>query len=78
MFGQVFLGEDLLPWLVLALGAAMALGTAAALLRPPVAEGRQESVKSRSRDRPSLGPSVVLIVSGTVAAAWALAPLLSG
>jgi hypothetical protein len=31
----MFLGEDLLPLLVLAFGAAMALGSALALVRPP-------------------------------------------
>ena len=31
----VFLGEDLLAWLVLAIGGAMAAGNLAALIRPP-------------------------------------------
>ena len=31
----VFLGEDLLAWLVLAIGAALAVGNALALIRPP-------------------------------------------
>ncbi|MDZ7734356.1 MAG: hypothetical protein U5R31_15930 [Acidimicrobiia bacterium] len=34
LLGQVFLGENLLAWLVLALGAALAVGTAVALVRP--------------------------------------------
>ncbi|MEZ5382603.1 MAG: hypothetical protein R2754_12535 [Microthrixaceae bacterium] len=32
---ELFLGEDLLAWLVLAFGAALCVGNAAALLRPP-------------------------------------------
>ena len=31
----MFLGEDLLPWLVLAFGAALAVGNGLALVRPP-------------------------------------------
>ena len=31
----VFLGDDLLPWLVLALGGALLVGNVAALVRPP-------------------------------------------
>ena len=31
----MFLGEDLLSWLLLALGAAMAVGNGMALVRPP-------------------------------------------
>ena len=32
---ELFLGEDLLAWLVLAFGAALVVGNVAALLRPP-------------------------------------------
>jgi len=31
----MFLGDDLLPWLVLAIGGALAVGTTLALVRPP-------------------------------------------
>ena len=33
------LGDDLLPYLVLAFGGAMAIGTATALFRPPESRG---------------------------------------
>jgi hypothetical protein len=68
----VFLGEDLLPLLVLALGAAMAVGSALALLRPraEVAEGDLE--------RPPVARSAVMIAVGTLAALWALASLVAG
>lgn len=69
---SLFLGPDLLAWLVLAVGAAMAVGSAAALLRPPVdKEGIAMAPRSRTR-------SVVFIIAGTVAAVWALATLVGG
>ena len=68
----MFLGEDLLAYLVLALGAAMAVGSLAALLRPP------EAPKEGELARAPVSRSVVMIVVGTVAAIWALASLLSG
>ncbi|KAA0233322.1 MAG: hypothetical protein JJLCMIEE_00401 [Acidimicrobiales bacterium] len=77
MLAQLFLGEDLLAWLVLAFGAAMALGTAAALIRPPAERRGRPDREGSAREKPSLGLSVALMVMGTVAAVWALATLLS-
>ncbi len=68
----MFLGEDLLPLLVLAFGAAMAIGSALALVRPPVK--RQEGDLAEA----SLGRSLVFVAIGTVAAVWAVASLISG
>jgi hypothetical protein len=68
----MFLGEDLLAYLVLALGAAMAVGSLMALVRPP------ESPKQGELARAPLSRSVVMIVIGSVAAIWALASLLAG
>ncbi|HEX6236960.1 MAG TPA: hypothetical protein VFZ68_07185 [Acidimicrobiales bacterium] len=68
----MFLGEDLLAWLVLALGAAMAAGSIVALARPP------SSPKEGDLARAPVGRSVVMIVLGTVAAVWAFASLVSG
>lgn len=67
---MVFLGEDLLAWLVLALGAAMAAGNVVALVRPP----------DRPRDEGDLARapvlrSVLFIAVGLVAGIWALASL---
>ena len=67
MMRAMFLGEDLLPLLVLAFGAAMAVGSGLALVRPP--EGRE---------RPPVARSLVMAGVGTVAAVWALASLVSG
>jgi hypothetical protein len=68
----MFLGEDLLAYLVLALGAAMAVGSIVALVRPP------EEPKEGELARAPLSRSIVMIVLGTFAAIWALASLVSG
>lgn len=68
----MFLGEDLLPLLVLALGAAMVVGNGLALVRPPV------SPKDGELERAPAGRSLVMIALGLVAAVWALASLVSG
>jgi hypothetical protein len=65
------LGDDLLPWLVLALGGALAIGTVIALVRPP------KNPKTGDLQRPPLARSIVMIVLGSVAAIWGLASLLS-
>lgn len=76
----MFLGNDLLPFLVLAFGGAMAVGTFLALVRPP--EQRPSgSAKNGSQnqkiERAPIMRSVLFIVAGTVAAIWALASLIS-
>lgn len=72
----MFLGEDLLAWLVLALGAAMAIGTLLALLRPRP-DDQSPVEENRDLPRPPLARSIVMIAVGTVAAVWSLASLLS-
>ena len=67
---EPFLGEDFWPWMILAFGAAMVVGNALALLRPP--EGEDAGGR-----RPSVGRAVVLIAVGLAAAAWGLASLLA-
>jgi len=67
----MFLGDDLLPWLLLALGGAMVVGNLAALLRPPpapVAGGFSRAPRVRS---------VIMILIGLAAAIPALATLTS-
>lgn len=68
----MLLGDDLLPLLVLAFGAAMAVGSALALVRPP--EHREEGALERA----PVGRSVAMIAVGTVASVWAIASLVSG
>ena len=69
---QLFLGEDFLPWMVLAFGAAMVIGPLLALVRPP-----QQVDPDGAPQRPPLGRTVAMIVIGAVAAVWGLASLLS-
>jgi hypothetical protein len=71
MPGELFLGQDLLAYLVLALGAALALGTGLALLRPPRAPGEGDL------PRPPVARSLVMIGLGSLAALWALASLVA-
>jgi len=68
----MFLGEDLLAYLVLAVGGALLVGNVLAVLRPPeeAAEGELE--------RAPVARSLTMAVIGGVAAVWALASLLAG
>jgi hypothetical protein len=67
----VLLGDDLLPLLVLALGAAMVLGNVMAIVRPP-----RES-KEGELERAPIARSLGMAALGFVAAVWALASLVS-
>jgi hypothetical protein len=67
----VFLGDDLLAWLLLALGGALAVGTGLALVRPPSERGEGDLT------RPPLARSLVMIAVGLLAAVWGLATLLT-
>lgn len=69
----MFLGEDLLTWLVLAIGGAMAVGNLVALVRPP-----EEAHGDDDLERAPLARSIVFIVIGTIATVWALASLVAG
>ncbi len=68
----VFLGEDLLAWLVLALGSAMAVGNGLALIRPPDNPRRDDALDKAPKAR-----SAASIVVGVIAAIWGLATLVS-
>jgi len=68
----VFLGQDLLPFLVLALGAALVFGNGMALIRPP------KQAKEGELARAPAGRSAVMMAIGFVAAIWALASLVTG
>ena len=69
----MFLGEDLLAWLVLAIGGAMAAGNLAALIRPP-----DESMHDEDLERAPLIRSIVFIGVGVIASIWALGSLIAG
>jgi hypothetical protein len=70
--GAMFLGEDLLAYLVLAIGGAMAVGSILAIVRPP------ERVKEGDLPAAPVGRSVAFAVVGAVGAIWALASLVAG
>ena len=70
---EVFLGDDLLAWLTLAIGGAMAVGNVLAVVRPP--EQRREDSDLESAP---VARSLFFAVIGLAAAIWALATLLSG
>lgn len=69
---RVFLGDDILSWLLLAMGGALAVGNAMALVRPP--QRRDEG----DLEEAPLVRSLVMIVIGAAAALWALASLING
>ena len=69
----MFLGEDILAWLVLALGGALAVGNLLALVKPPTgARGESDLAKA------PLARTLVMGVVGLVAAVWAIASLIGG
>jgi len=69
----MFLGADLLAWLVLALGGALVVGNVAAIVRPPATQSDESNL-----ERAPLIRSLVMAGVGLVAAIWALASLIAG
>lgn len=68
----VFLGEDLLAYLVLAIGGAMAVGSIMAIVRPP------DEVREGDLEAAPVGRSIAFAVVGAIGAVWALASLVAG
>lgn len=66
----MFLGENLLPLLTLAVGGGLAAGTLAALVRP------RDEQRDGELERPPLGRSLIQIAIGTTVSIWAIASLL--
>ena len=66
------LGDDLLAWLVLALGGALLVGNVLAIVRPP---GRPDE---GTLERAPIARSLVMAAVGLVASVWALASLIVG
>ena len=69
---RVFLGEDLLAWIVLAFGGALFVGSLLAVVKPPA------EIEEGSLERAPVGRSLLYAGIGLVAALWALASLISG
>ena len=68
----MFLGEDLLAWLVLAFGGAMFAGNVAAVFRPREAPREEGELTQAPKVR-----SVAMAMLGLAAAIWAIITLLS-
>ena len=74
----MFLGENLIVYLVLALGGALAVGNIAALVRPPAGNDRKKSDGDETDlARAPLVRSLVMAVIGATAAIWSIASLIS-
>jgi hypothetical protein len=69
---DMFLGEDLIQWLLLALGGALFVGNVTAIIRPPT------EVDDDALERAPLARSLLYAALGLIAAIWALATLISG
>lgn len=68
----LFLGEDLIVWILLALGGAMFVGNVMALVRPPDAPMQEGDLERAPRGR-----SITMAVIGFVVAVAALAALIN-
>ena len=84
---SLFLGEDLITWLILAFGGALFVGNLAAVLRPPSPEKRRNRQGRRRESQPDgdetlerapVGRSLFMAGIGLIAAIWALASLITG
>jgi len=69
----MFLGEDLLGYLVLAFGGALFVGNLMAVIRPPA-----QQLDENNLERAPVARSLVFAGIGLVAAVWALASLVAG
>ncbi|NND73844.1 MAG: hypothetical protein HKN44_02455 [Ilumatobacter sp.] len=69
----MFLGEDLLAYLVLAFGAALCVGNFLAVVRPP-----ERQLDDGNLEQAPVARSLLYAGIGLVAALWALASLVSG
>ena len=71
----LFLGDDLLPLLLLAFGGAMAVGSFGALVRPPskALDDGEPELREAPRAR-----TIGFGVMGLIIAVWALASLVAG
>lgn len=71
--GGVFLGENLITWLVLALGGALVVGNLLALVKPPAHQQDAENLVKAPVTR-----TLVMAIIGAIAAIWAFVSLVAG
>lgn len=69
----MFLGDDLLAFLALALGGALFAGNLIAVIKPPDQQREEGNL-----DRAPVGRSLLYAGLGFVVAIWALATLVAG
>jgi len=69
----MFLGENLIVYLVLALGAALAVGNIMALVKPPEKPQDDGDLQEAPKAR-SIGMALI----GIIAALWAVVSLIKG
>ena len=69
----MFLGDDLLPLLVLAFGGALFAGNLLAVLKPPARQ-----LEDSNLERAPVVRSLAFAAIGLVAAVWAIASLVAG
>ncbi len=69
----MFLGDDLLPLLVLAFGGALCVGSLFALVKPP-----ERQLDESHLERAPVARSLIFALIGLIAAVWAIASLVSG
>ena len=69
---RMFLGDQLLAYLVLAMGGALLVGNVLALVKPP------PEAKDGELERAPVARSLVMAGIGFIAAVWAVASLLAG
>lgn len=67
----MFLGDNLLVYLVLALGGALAVGNILAIIKPP-ATARAEGDLARA----PIARSVLMAIVGAIASIWSIASLI--
>ena len=73
MMADMFLGEDLILWLLLALGGALFAGNLLAIIKPMDGPRDEDHL-----ERAPLARSLVYAGLGLIAAIWALASLIAG
>ena len=71
MMMGMLLGDDLLAWLVLALGGALFVGNLMAMLKPP------PRPKAGELARAPIGRTLLMALVGGVAALWAIGSLVA-
>ncbi len=76
----MFLGDNIIVYLVLALGGALAVGNVAALVRPPSNEKKSDTKKDDEENtdlaKAPVVRSLIMAIIGATAAVWAIASLI--